>query len=120
MTGHYRVWHLPDVDECKTCRVAWPCYVARQITCTCGCSNMFHNSPDGHCVKVRCENQPCTPISPEPVVRYGDVGSLIDRHRFPCTDCWEDRYIWYGNAWGMQHKGDACDCPCHDGEVWLG
>lgn len=53
-------------------------------------------------------------------ITYGDPGPKLDPGM--CRDCWGDRSVWLGNAWGVQHAGgtsSGCTHECHDGEVWL-
>ncbi len=58
--------------------------------------------------------------------QYGDLGDLRPPDQWPqCRQCWGDRYVWYGNAWGVKHVEhrpddwpaggfrDALDCPHH-------
>lgn len=50
---------------------------------------------------------------------YGTLGAELDPSI--CRQCWGDRHVWLGNAWGMQHVGgfSGCQHACHDGEIWL-
>lgn len=52
-------------------------------------------------------------------IEYGDPGPLLPE--IYCRECWGDRYIWVGNAWGLKHKGDSLSCKheCHKDEVWM-
>lgn len=53
-------------------------------------------------------------------ISYGDPGPLVEDGTV-CRRCWADRYVWCGNAWGLQLicERPGCDHECHDGEVWL-
>lgn len=53
-------------------------------------------------------------------ITYGDPGPRLPPD--VCRECWGERHIWLGNAWGMRHAGgtmDGCEHPCHAGEVWM-
>jgi hypothetical protein len=53
-------------------------------------------------------------------ITYGDPGPRLPET--DCRECWGDRYVWYGNVWGLKHVGSVHEypgCPheCHEGEV---
>lgn len=53
-------------------------------------------------------------------ISYGDLGPRLPPD--VCAECWGDRYVWYGNTWGLRHVGDAhgrCAHACHDDEILL-
>jgi hypothetical protein len=58
-------------------------------------------------------------------IQYGDPGPRLPNSW--CRQCWGDRHVWLGNAWGAQHTGDGifdrygrkCQHACHEGEVLL-
>lgn len=53
-------------------------------------------------------------------ITYGDPGPRLEPDA--CRECWGDRYVWYGNCWGLRHVGlglGDCEHPCHEGEVLL-
>lgn len=52
---------------------------------------------------------------------YGDPGPLLPETY--CRQCWGDRLVWHGNAWGARHIGcDVHNCTheCHKNEAWIG
>lgn len=56
-------------------------------------------------------------------IEYGDPGPMVPEATRGCAWCWEDRYCWMGNTWGLKHKvpGRAnCKCECPHNEVLLG
>ena len=63
-------------------------------------------------------------------ITNGDPGPRLPES--DCRVCWGDRYVWYGNAWGLSHvdrqpadplyrDGGSFHCAhaCHEGEVLL-
>lgn len=53
-------------------------------------------------------------------ISYGDPGPRLPDDI--CRECWGDRHIWLGNAWGMEHREpgfNGCRHACHEGELWL-
>lgn len=53
-------------------------------------------------------------------IQMYDPGPRLPADR--CRPCWGERYVWYGNCWGLQHTGDGlagCRHACHDNEVYL-
>jgi hypothetical protein len=54
-------------------------------------------------------------------LKYGDLGYPLPEG--VCRECWGERYVWLGNAWGMRHVGDGsfsgCGHECHEGEIWI-
>lgn len=53
-------------------------------------------------------------------ISYGDPGPVLPPEC--CRECWGDRHVWLGNAWGLRHRGGSvldCRHHCHDGEVLL-
>jgi len=60
-------------------------------------------------------------------IKYGDPGPELEPEW--CRECWGDRHVWLGNAWGLQHvrpgpepaPGRMHDCrhACHEGEIWM-
>lgn len=56
-------------------------------------------------------------------ISYGDPGPKLPADR--CRECWGERFVWFGNCWGLQHVGQRvgeyrrCDHSCHDDEVLL-
>jgi hypothetical protein len=58
-------------------------------------------------------------------ITYGDPGPKLPAST--CHECWGERYVWYGNCWGLSHRPGvpgqdgffSCSHSCHDGEVLL-
>jgi hypothetical protein len=53
-------------------------------------------------------------------IEYGDPGPGLPDEM--CRECWGDRHVWLGNAWGMEHRPpglSGCQHACHEGEYWL-
>lgn len=53
-------------------------------------------------------------------ISYGDPGPRLPDEM--CRECWGDRHVWLGNAWGLQHREpgfNGCRHACHEGELWL-
>jgi hypothetical protein len=71
--------------------------------------------------------EPMVEILPEVIaanclgIAYGDPGPRLEGKW--CRQCWGDRHVWLGNAWGLQHTGGLglgeCKHGCHEGEAWL-
>jgi hypothetical protein len=53
-------------------------------------------------------------------ISYGDPGPELEPDI--CRQCWGDRYVWLGNAWGMEHTPPGfnhCQHACHQDEICL-
>lgn len=69
-------------------------------------------------IGVRQDTRLCEPCLALP---YGTVGELATDSD-ECAECYEPRYVWYGNMWCLRHREpgrDFCDHSCHEGEIGL-